>query len=274
MAGPRSNRRAGASLWQDSLFYAAAVASAFGGMLLCDPALAQSWDRLADGRVVVEIFGQRVGLPASPTDVQRTWFHPRSGEKTAFGKSEFTLEEALADRERATRALAEEPNWVSIYFRAGTPFEGDLLFGQFPRGLVPALGSATPLVAMIHRTPRPSAPPRGTLPDRWPPESTEPDADGYFVRRGIAGPRERDPSQTGYRLPASQRLWPSLVDLVVLCERTGGPVRVCGQTQQTEDGRIRISWRWVETGFRTTTGCTTTPFPSRVGGSSTCACTR
>ena len=116
----------------------------------------------------------------------------------------------------------------------------------------------------VSRSPEARPPKRGTLPDDWPPEDPNPDEDGYFVRSGVKSPRStlpHNPAETGYRLPAAQRLWPASTDLVVTCRWTKDPVRKCRQYLQTEDGLIKITWGWVENTFQTPQGWYEIYFP-------------
>jgi hypothetical protein len=208
------------------------------------------FERLPDGRIGVEIFGQRIALPATPTDPDRDLdliqFYPLRMEP--FGRATFTLRQALAAPDKARLAFEQEPEWISVRI-IGWPEKVATVLGRFDRRLLPSPGPSRPLAITVRRMPEARPPKRGTLSDYWPPEATAPDEDGYFVRLGVTPPKQKEPDEIGYRLPAAQRLWPTSVDLVVICRWVGAPVRVCGQSHRTQDGRISISWRWDEDKF-------------------------
>jgi hypothetical protein len=242
---------------------ASLIIGAFGfpGLVAAEP-----FPRLPDGRVVVEIFGRKVGLPAGPGSLDRISFYPSRTANSTFGNTTFTLRQALAEPEKARRALEEEPRWVSVRIMAHVTGrnEGRLLERWGPEA-VPLSDPASPLTVSITR-PESADASLQQLSSLAPPEASEPDEDGYFVRQGVTPPPRPNiprmpPADTAYRLPAAQRLWPSPRDLVVICRRTGGPVRECRQTIITADRRVSVTWDWSEAGWQSPSGPATNYFP-------------
>jgi hypothetical protein len=241
---------------------ACGVVALFGALLaLSVPTNAQPFPQLPDGRVAVEIFGRRIGLPPSPSSLDRIKFLPSWTAMSTFGNTWLTLRQALADPEKARRAFEEEPHWVSVQIVAEVARrdEGRLL-EKWPPNEVPLSNSSSPLSVGIHR-PGSTGAPLPQLSNLAPSEAPDPDEDGYFVRQDVTPPRRDRPSGTQYRLPAAQRLWPSPRDLVVVCRHTGASVRECRQWIITADRRVSVSWAWDEPGWRTPWGQWTNYFP-------------
>jgi hypothetical protein len=214
-----------------------------------DGMIVPPFERLPDGRIGVEIFGQRIALPGTDDYLDRIEFYPL--RQRPFGKPPtFTLRQALAEPDKATLAFEQEPEWISVRF-IGWPENAPIVLGRFDRRLLPSADPGDPLAITIRRVPPNKPPTRGTLSQYWPPEAASTDEDGYFVRPGVTPPHRKEPTEVGYRHPAAQRLWPTGVDLVVICRWVGSPVRECGQSQRTQDGRISIYWAWDEDTFRT-----------------------
>lgn len=216
----------------------------------------QSFERLPDGRIFIEIFGQQIALPDSEAD--RIYFYAYQASEKRYGKPMFSLQEALADPNKAQKVFEEEERWVNV--RIITSRSGPLILERFESGTVPESPAADPIHIVIRRAPLQSFA-RGRLPDRWPPEAQLPDADGYFVRPGITGPNQTRPADTGYRLPAQMRLFPAAADLVVICTHVGAPTRLCKQGLRSEDGRISIGWSWYEPGPQITPEMRRLTFP-------------
>jgi hypothetical protein len=224
-------------------------------MAAVSPATAQPFERLSDGRVVIEIFGQKVALPTTKADLQRIEFYPEKAGERMYGTTVFKLGDALADPDKARRTFELEQRWVSIRIVTDWPAdEKGPVLGRFSRGTIPLSNASSPLTIGIQRTPPLNLSKRGTLPENWPSEAATPDEDGYFVRPGIQGPNLDRPHLTGYRLPASQRLWRTNVDLIVVCRWIGRSTRICSQLQRTADDRISIGWSWYESSWRTPRG--------------------
>jgi hypothetical protein len=203
----------------------------------------RSFERLADGRVFVEIFGQQMALPGSEPELDEVRFYPDRVRRS--DRPFFSLREALAEPDKARRSIDQEERSVIVRIIVDSRSGGPIL-GLYPRGTAP-LGGVSVIVS---RQIRPNFS-RGKLPARaavWPPESAVPDEDGYFIRRGVVSSNATEPMDIAYRLPAAKRLWRTGVDLIVICTLTGAPVRHCGYHLATEDGRISIGWSWHERG--------------------------
>jgi len=82
------------------------------------PDVQPPFERLPDGRIGVEIFGQKIGLPvtAADPDLDRIGFYLR-WEQPAGKYKRFKLRDALAEPDKARLAFEEEPVSVSIQIR-------------------------------------------------------------------------------------------------------------------------------------------------------------
>jgi len=154
---------------------ACGVVALFGALLaLSVPTNAQPFPQLPDGRVAVEIFGRRIGLPPSPSSLDRINFLPSWTAMSTFGNTWLTLRQALADPEKARRAFEEEPHWVSVQIVAEVARrdEGRLLEG--------------PPTRCRYRIAR----------RRFPSASTDPEALGHRSLSSLTLRRPRLPIQT------------------------------------------------------------------------------
>lgn len=214
-----------------------------------DGSLAEPFERLPDGRVVFEIFDQKVALPASDHDVKRIHFYPLTAPRSDLNGPLIELGKVLNSPGRARELFEAERGVVSIRITtAWPPHDTGPILGRFDRGSFPLAGPGSPLEIAIRRNPSKSLSLRDGPPEggSWSPETHTADEDGFYVRIGPTPPMPGSSPQMAYRLPGEQRLWKTDVDLFVVCRWVGVPVRQCRQIQRTSDARISIAWSWYE----------------------------
>jgi hypothetical protein len=98
----------------------------------CESANAADWDRLPDGRVVIDIKGIKLAFPAAGSDLDSIHFNLASPQHA-------TLREVLASPDRNREIFDRNANTnITVYVRA----KGGLFFDRFDRNALNSVGFA------------------------------------------------------------------------------------------------------------------------------------
>ena len=215
------------------------------------PGSAQNWQRLDDGRVVIEVFGEKLA------------FFPEDGRIVRFmaphSKELFDLEAAIADPPAARRRMAglDRQDFVRVvvgnnaYWRQQQKHRKFL--GRFDWSDIPQVGPGHALNFSVFqsRSNWPDQKRYVKLPNDAFPTAIGPGPSGFtaYPFKGIESVRPYEPRETRYALPGERRLEPSRIPLIVTCRWAGAPVRRCLSRLSTADLRVQIVWQWLESQF-------------------------
>lgn len=237
-------------------------------IFLCSSgASSQSWEILQDGRVVIEIFHERLAF--DPQDANLVSF-----QRSYEGKYHtLTLADAMSNPERA-RAFFAGPRlrhlgvWANLNISKESSVNPERPFlGKFNWEDLPRTSPTVPLRFSILPDNEPLTfekdPIAGVM--RWirPHERPPSPPYTYFTRAlrpsefGFTSYLFEDPlpeqkhngAQSIYVLPGSQRLKSSEVILQVTCEVSGSPWRYCHFIQFSKDELVSIFLEWAENKF-------------------------
>ena len=218
------------------------------------PGSAQDWQRLDDGRVVIEVFGEKLAFFPEDGQLVQFWKN-QSGRTEKF----FNLEAAVSDPQSARRRLTELGNdawvWVTVgnnnYWRQQQ--QDRKFLGRFDWSEIPTPGSLDGLSFSILHEERHSdghSRPR-SVPNQYFPKAVGPSTSGFvaYPRSGTASAAEQRPRETRYVMKGDQRVDPSESPLVVTCKWVGAAVRLCSSRVVSDDRRVRVLWHWYEDQF-------------------------
>ncbi|MDQ0474838.1 hypothetical protein [Labrys wisconsinensis] len=220
-----------------------------------------SWATLPDGRVVIEIFNERLAF--SPSDdgyVSFSRYDDGTYHVMSLAEVIGDADDARAffDKDRSSRSgitvnLSTNP---ASNKAPGRPFLGAFDWNAIPRTnptklLAFEILSDNPLIEGVRGWLRPHQ--REQLPptDRYPLASatSEYGFTSYPISRTFNHLQKEEPIETLYILPGSHRSPPLRGNLAILCRWLGSPWRHCEFTQYSKDMLIRMFWQWPENEF-------------------------
>ncbi|MBZ0216671.1 MAG: hypothetical protein K8F25_08970 [Fimbriimonadaceae bacterium] len=225
---------------------------------------ARPWEILSDGRIVIEIFDERLA------------FHPQDASLVSFQRSyggkyhTFTLKDAISNP-NAARAFFDGPRlrhlgvWVNINIsqesasNPNRPFLGKYNWEQLPRTIptepfrFSILPNNEPLafrkdpIAGVMRFIRPHERPPSP-PHVYFTKALGPSEFGFtsFPFEDPLPEQKHNGVRTIHILPGSERLRSSEVDLQIMCEKGGSPWRYCHFIQLSKDELVTVFLRWGE----------------------------
>ena len=220
----------------------------------------QSWERLQDGRVVIDLLGERLAFDPQDAALVSFW-------RTHDGHNyTLTLDEALNDVDKAREfsngpGVAEYGIWVDVQVSGrdaqnpGRPFLGKFPWADLPTtsptkplefSIVPGGQSTESITARYPTHNRAQRPPNKYFPEAKGTSqvgfTAYPSMTAYSIKRGF-------PTETYYVLPGARRQPPSNIDLLVICSVSGSPWRYCAFQQLSADLRLAMFLEWGENSF-------------------------
>lgn len=231
------------------------------------PAVAQPWETLSNGKIVIEIFNERLAF--EPEDASLISFkrshdgtystlklvdaitHPDEARAFFLGprlKHVGIIVELNISRESASnpqRPFLGEYSWDDLPRTSPTE---PLTFNILPTNEIMGNGRDYKTGEMrAHRAhERPITPPYQYYRTAFGP------SENGFTWYPFEDPlpeQKKNGVHTIYMLPGSQRTEKSNHDLQVICSRVGAPWRMCRYTQLSKDSLVRFNVRWGENKF-------------------------